>query len=91
MDLVDLVHGPEGVRLTSEFWTVAGYLDEMAKVVCPGGVVAFDIVTEKCITEEVLGESGTTFKPVPREWILAFMADRRLVYLGNHITPMGKG
>lgn len=30
-----------------------GYLREMARVVRPGGVVAFDVVTENCMDETV--------------------------------------
>ena len=90
---VDLVHAQK-VFVYLPFWTVAGYLDEMARVVRPGGVVAFDIVTEQCITDEVLEgwkTSGTVFKPVPREWTIAYLADRGLVYLGNHIARLPEG
>lgn len=90
---VDLVHAQK-VFVYLEFWAVAGYLAEMARVVAPGGVVAFDIVSEKCLTEEVLEEwktSGTPFKPVPRQWTIAFMADRGLEYVGNHIARLPKG
>jgi len=50
---IDLVHAHK-VFVYIEFCITAGYLEEMARVVRPGGVVAFDIVTEECLDDEVV-------------------------------------
>ena len=47
---VDLVHAQK-VFVYLDFWTTANYFDEMARVVRPGGTVAFDVVTEDCLDE----------------------------------------
>ncbi|MCA1674327.1 MAG: class I SAM-dependent methyltransferase, partial [Actinobacteria bacterium] len=44
---VDLVHAHK-VFVYIPFVTTVGYLQEMARVVRPGGAVAFDVVTEDC-------------------------------------------
>ena len=48
---IDLVHAHK-VFVYIEFCITAGYLEEMARVVRPGSVVAFDIVTEECLEDE---------------------------------------
>ncbi len=65
---VDLVHAHK-VFVYLEFYATAGYLKEMARVVRPGGTVAFDIVTEGCLDDETVGtwaRDGTIYRPVPR-------------------------
>lgn len=90
---VDLVHAQK-VFVYLEFWVTASYLAEMARVVRPGGVVAFDIVSEDCIDDQVLAEwirSGSIFRPVPREWVTAFLGRQGLTYLGSHVTRLTEG
>ena len=50
---VDLVHAHK-LFVYCEFFTTVGYLEEMARVVRPGGAVAFDIVTEECLDDETV-------------------------------------
>ena len=52
-----------------EFYATAGYLEEMARVVCPGGTVAFDIATEACLDDETVRawtRRGSIYRPVSR-------------------------
>ena len=61
---VDLVHAQK-VFVYIDFWATARYLDEMARVVRPGGTVAFDIVTEDCLDEATLAywmEHGSIYR-----------------------------
>lgn len=90
---VDLVHAHK-VFVYLDFFATLGYLCEMARVVRPGGIVAFDLVTEPCLNDEiVLGWSrrGTIYRPVPRDWIVEFLRRRELVLRGSHIEPLPVG
>lgn len=90
---VDLVHAHK-VFVYVPFATTVGYLVEMARVVRPGGTVAFDIVSEGCLddrTVERWAADGTIFLPVPRGWVVDFLAARGLTLLGNEFVPMTSG
>jgi len=87
---VDLVHAQK-VFVYLEFHTTAGYLQEMARVVRPGGAVAFDIVTEECLDDETVGEwvrTASFFRPIPRGWVVEFMGRRGLTLSGSHFVPL---
>jgi SAM-dependent methyltransferase len=90
---VDLVHAQK-VFVYLDFWTTARYLDEMARVVRPGGTVAFDLVTEDCLGEATLAhwmEHGSIYRPVPRAWAIDFLSSRGLSYLGHHFAVLPPG
>lgn len=90
---VDLVHAQK-VFVYIPFATTVGYLMEMARVVRPGGAVAFDIVSEDCLDEATIDSwvtRGTIFLPTPRQWLLDFLAGRGLTFLGNAFLPMTGG
>jgi phospholipid N-methyltransferase len=90
---VDLVHSQK-VFAYLEFYTTAGYLEEMTRVVRPGGVVAFDIVTENCLDDETVREwvrIASFFKPVPRVWVIDFMQRRGLALRGSYFPPLPPG
>jgi SAM-dependent methyltransferase len=91
---VDLVHAQK-VFVYLEFYAMAGYLEEMARVVRPGGTVAFDIVTEPCLDEETVrawSRNGTTiYRPVPRKWAVEFMQRCGLTLRGSHFSPLPPG
>jgi ubiquinone/menaquinone biosynthesis C-methylase UbiE len=90
---VDLVHAQK-VFVYIPMWTTASYLSEMARVARPGGIVAFDLVTEDCIDEETMAqwiEHTSFFRPVPRAWTIEYLARRGLTYLGNHMSPLPPG
>jgi hypothetical protein len=90
---VDLVHAHK-VFVYLEFYTVAGYLAEMARVVRPGGTVAFDIVTENCLDDETVRkwtQGGSIYRPIPRTWTVQFLQRRGLALRGSHFAPMPPG
>jgi SAM-dependent methyltransferase len=87
---VDLVHAQK-VFVYLEFYATAGYIDEMARVVRPGGTVAFDIVTEDCFDDENVREwaqRGTIYRPVPRTWTIEFLQRCGLTLRGSHFAPL---
>jgi SAM-dependent methyltransferase len=90
---IDLVHAHK-VFVYTEFCITAGYLEEMARVVRPGGVVAFDIVTEECLPDETVREwvrFTSFYRPIPREWVVEFMRRRGLALRGSHFSPLPPG
>jgi len=90
---IDLVHAHK-VFVYIEFCITAGYLEEMARVVRPGGVVAFDIVTEECLDDETVREwvrVASFYRPIPREWVVEFMRRRGLTIRGSHFSPLPPG
>jgi SAM-dependent methyltransferase len=90
---VDLVHSHK-TFVYLNFYVVVGYMAEMARVVRPGGVVAFDLVTEPCLDEETVGrwaKDGTIYHPAPRDWVLDFMRRRGLELQGSHLIPLPPG
>ena len=90
---VDLVHAQK-VFVYLPFYAAAGYIAEMARVVRPGGTVVFDVVTEDCLDEVMIGNwirSGSIFQPLPREWLLSFLAERYLTLEGSFFTPLPPG
>jgi len=90
---VDLVHAQK-LFVYSEFFATAGYLEEMARVVRPGGAVAFDIVTEECLDDETVRELvriESFYRPTPRLWVVEFMERRGLEFCGSHFTPLPPG
>ncbi len=90
---VDLVHAQK-VFVYLAFHATAGYLAEMARVVRPGGAVAFDIVTEDCLNEETVKtwvREASFYKPVPRSWAVDFMQRRGLKLAGSHFSPLPPG
>ncbi len=90
---VDLVHSQK-LFVYLRFYVVIGYLEEMARVVRPGGVVAFDVVTEPCLDEEVArawAQDGTIYHASSRSWIVQFMGARGLTLIGSCFTPLKPG
>jgi SAM-dependent methyltransferase len=90
---VDLVHAHK-VFVCLEFYVTAGYLAEMARVVRPGGAVAFDIVTEACLDDETVKawtRDGSMYRPISRAWAVEFMQRRGLTLRGSHFEPLPPG
>jgi hypothetical protein len=87
---VDLVHAQK-VFVYLEFYATAGYLAEMARVVRPGGTLAFDIVTEACLDDDTVREwarRGSIYRPVPRGWAVEFLQRRGLTLRGSHFAAL---
>lgn len=90
---VNLVHAQK-VFVYLEFYASAGYIEEMARVVRPGGVVAFDILTEDCLDDATVREwirIASFYRPIPRGWAVDFMRRRGLTLLGSHFSPLPPG
>ena len=78
--------------------TICGYFDEMARVVCAGGKVVFDIVTEDCLGEDVLAKwisSGWGYQHypslMPKQFTIDFFQRRNLSFDGSFLVPMEPG
>jgi hypothetical protein len=90
---VDLVHAQK-VFVYLDFWTTANYFEEMARVVRPGGTVAFDVVTEDCLDEASVKysmEHGSIFRLTPRTWAIDFLTSRGLSYVGHYFPVLPPG
>jgi len=87
---VDLVHAHK-VFVYLPFETTMGYVDEMVRVTRPGGAIAFDIVTEECLTDDLVKRwtsTGTIFRPLPREWMIEHVARRGAAFAGSSLVPL---
>jgi phospholipid N-methyltransferase len=85
---VDLVHANK-VFVYIPFNAVMGYVDEMVRVARPGGIIAFDVVTERCLTDEVVQAwiaQETIYRPVPREWLIGYLGRRGMAFTGSHLA-----
>jgi SAM-dependent methyltransferase len=90
---VDLIHSQK-LFTYLDFPVCVGYLGEMARVVRPGGVVAFDAVTEPCLDDETVRHwmnETTIYFPFPRDWTIEFLDRLGLELLGSHFTPLPPG
>jgi hypothetical protein len=87
---VDLVHAHK-TFVYLPFPATVGYLLEMARVARIGGTIAFDIVTEDCLTDDIVSSwisSGTIFIPMPRQWVVDYLAKRSVILEGSTKIPM---
>jgi SAM-dependent methyltransferase len=93
---VDLVHTHKLLGYIP-FVTALGYVDEMARVVRPGGVVAFDTITDDCLddatTKVWLTEPHrmNIYSVAPRAWLTDFLAHRNLELEGSRFVPLSGG
>jgi len=91
---VDLVHAQK-VFVYTPLVVSIGYMQEMARVVRPGGTVAFDIVTERCMDEEATKAWVTTgaslYSMIPRQWTVDLAASLGLQLLGSAFAPLSGG
>jgi SAM-dependent methyltransferase len=90
---IDLVHSHKLFNYIP-FVATLGYLAEMARVVRPHGVVAFDVMTEDCLDEAMTTtwldhpEQGMIYALTPRRWTVDFLARRGLDLQGQHFVPV---
>jgi SAM-dependent methyltransferase len=93
---VDLVHSHK-LLCYIPFVTALGYIDEMARVVRPGGTAAFDLITDDCLddatTKVWLTEPHrmTIYSVAPRRWLTDFLAVRDLQLVGSRFVPLSGG
>jgi Methyltransferase domain len=93
-DSVDLVHAHR-VFVCLPLVITVGYLEEMARVVRPGGAVAFDIVTENCMDEAAtkswVSQSATLYSMIPRQWTVDLFARHGLSEVGSSFAALVGG
>lgn len=91
---VDLVHAHK-LFVYVPLVTTVGYLWEMARIVRPGGVVAFDIVNEDCLDEPTtstwVSEGVTLYSMIPRQWTVDLLDRKGLSLVGSTFVPMSGG
>ncbi|MET8540653.1 class I SAM-dependent methyltransferase [Kitasatospora sp. NPDC004799] len=91
---VDLVHAHK-LFVYIPLVVAIGYIDEMARVVRPGGTVAFDVVNEDCLddamTKHWVSSRATIYGMISRSWLLDRLAQRGLSLLGGHFVPLSGG
>lgn len=93
-DSVDFVHAHK-LFVYIPLITTVGYLWEMARVVRPGGAVAFDIVSEDCLDEPTtstwVSEDVTLYSMIPRQWTIELLDRKGLSLIGSTFVPMSGG
>jgi hypothetical protein len=91
---VDLLHAQK-VFVYLDFATMVGYFSEMIRVARPGGVIAFDIVSERCLDDEILemwvNVGHTLHRPIPREWVVDYFRRRDVTFIGDHRAILSGG
>ena len=91
---VDLVHANK-VFVYIPLVTTVGYLQEMARVVRPGGAAAFDIITEDCMDESVtncwVAQNATIYSMISRQWTVDLLDRRGLSLLGSSFASLTAG
>lgn len=90
---VDLVHAQK-VFVYLPFEAMIGYLDEMVRVTRPGGAIAFDVITERCLSDDLVARwtaAGTIYRPVPREWLIDHLTHHGGRFAGSRLVPLVDG
>jgi len=92
---LDLVHAHK-VLYGNPIITICQYLIEMARVVMTDGYVVFDLVTEECLTNDILNKwisSGVDHacSMTSKQFAVDFFSSRGFRYLGGFIVPMEPG
>jgi SAM-dependent methyltransferase len=93
-DAIDLVTSFR-VFVALPFLVTLRYLNEMVRVVRPGGTVVFDVVTEECMDVETTTKwlaSGSTYPVVTSRRLIAhFFEQRGFWLLGDFFMPLRPG
>lgn len=94
---VDLVQAHKVFNSVNLLTTLRYWL-EMARVCAPGGFVVFDILTEHCLSPEIIDrwaasdlDTGSYPAAVPSQSASNFFASRGFWLAGTFIVPMGPG
>ena len=78
------------------FATTLSYLTEMARVVRPGGVVVFDIISEGCIDDDATQawlsrpREAANLSVIPRSFVVELLTGRGLELSGSELVPLGR-
>jgi SAM-dependent methyltransferase len=93
---IDLVHSHKLFGYIP-FVTALGYIDEMARVVRPGGVAAFDLITDDCLDDPTTKvwltepQRMSIYSVAPGAWLSDFLAHRDLELVGSKFVPLSGG
>jgi SAM-dependent methyltransferase len=90
---VDFVHAQK-TFVYLDPCVVISYLEEMVRVVRPGGIVAFDVVTENCLDDETAHawvRHNSIYRLCPRTWVTGYLQRQGLTLLGSSFTPLPPG
>ena len=78
------------------FATTLCYLTEMARVVRPGGVVVFDIISEDCLDDDATHawlsrpREAANLSVIPRSFVVELLTGRGLELSGSELVPLGR-
>jgi hypothetical protein len=91
-DSIDLVHANK-VFPGLSILAVCSYLDDMSRVLRSGGKMFFDVLTESCLTDDLLSawwQSGVTFpcSMISSEFVADFLSRRGVEFMGEFLSPM---
>jgi hypothetical protein len=92
----DLVHAHK-VFSSVNLVPTLGYWREMARVARPGGFVVFDVVTEACLSAEIIDRwidsprSGAYPAAMPRMACINYFQTQGFDLVGSFLAPMGPG
>lgn len=92
---IDLVHTHK-MLYGNSIITICQYFQEMIRVVRKGGSIVFDIMTEDCLSGDLLNrwiESGATHacSMTARNFALEFFTSRGLTFVGAFTIPLMPG
>lgn len=92
---IDLVHTHK-MLYGNSIITICQYFQEMIRVVRAGGTIVFDIMTEDCLSGDLLNswiESGATHacSMTARNFTLEFFTSRGLSFVGGFSIPLMPG
>jgi hypothetical protein len=93
---VDLVHAHKVLSETT-FRTTAHYWCEMLRVIKPGGYAVFDVMTENCLSPEIVkawttfGSRSTYPSTVPSKTVMDFFNSQDFDLIGSFLSPMPPG
>jgi hypothetical protein len=92
---IDLVHTHK-VLYGNPIITICQYFGEMARVVKVGGYIVFDLLTEDCLTDELMEkwiQSGVdhAHSMTAKQFSIDFFSRRGFDYLGGFIVPLEPG
>jgi len=90
-DSVDFIHAHR-VFVYLPLVITLGYFKEMARVTRPGGVAAFDIVTEDCLdaeaTDRWVTENAIIYNMLPRQWVIDLFDRHQMSLAGTSFAPL---
>jgi len=92
---IDLVHAHK-VLYGNPIITICKYMNEITRVVKVDGYAVLDLVTEECLTDDILDRwisSGVdhAHSMTSKEFAINFFAKRGFQYIGGFIVPMEPG